>query len=175
LLFAGIAEQLVARLAARSRLAATIGNLNVATSGDLLTALDSRVARPSIESLTVLGATAATAVSSTDVTGQGGISSGSKPGDSPASPGLALFIATALTGCATGSGRVHRRSAVASGTRRAQPSSVGSGPARPQLSVPAEIKPPKRLGFTGSRPSSTATASICPTASATGLPTSARS
>jgi hypothetical protein len=78
-LFAGIAEQLVARLAARSRLVATIGNLNVATSGDLLTALDRGVARPLIESRTALAATAATAVSSTDVTGHAGSSSGSKP------------------------------------------------------------------------------------------------
>jgi hypothetical protein len=55
-LFAGIGEQLVARLAARSRRVANVGNLNVATSGGLLTALDSGLARPSIESGTALAA-----------------------------------------------------------------------------------------------------------------------
>ena len=69
LLFAGIGEQLVARLAARSRLVATIGNLNVATSGDLLTALDSGVARPMIESRTLGGVEAAASEDEPGVSG----------------------------------------------------------------------------------------------------------
>ena len=147
LLFAGIGEQLVARLAARSRLVATIGNLNVATSGDLLTALDSGVARPLIESRTALAATAATAVSSTDVTGHGGISSGSKPqatrwrpawrcSSRPASRGAPL----AAAGCI-----------VAAPLRPApaKPNRVRWAPARPalKLSVPAGIKTPQAAGL----------------------------
>jgi len=132
LLFAGIGEQLVARLAARSRLVATIGNLNVATSGDLLTALDSGVARPLIESRTALAATAATAVSSTDMTGHAGNSSGSTPQATRWRPAWRCSSRPASRGAPLAAAGCIVAATVTSGNSQAQPSSVGSGPARPQ-------------------------------------------
>lgn len=147
LLCAGIAEQLVARLAARSRLVATIGNLNVATSGDLLTALDSGVARPLIESRTALAATAATAVSSTDVTGHGGISSGSKPQATRWRPAWRCSSRSASRGAPLAAAGCIVAAPLRPAPSQAQPSSVGSGPARPQAVRPAGIKTPQAAGL----------------------------
>ena len=163
LLFAGIGEQLVARLAARFRLVSTSPNLNVATSGGFLTALDSGVARPLVESRTALAATAAAAVSSTDVPGHAGICSGSKPQATRWHPAWCCSSRPASRGAPLAAAGW-----IVAALLRQVPAKPNRGrwaparPARPGLKLSAGMKMPKRLRFTGPRPSSTATASTCP-------------